>query len=94
MKKKKIFSLLLVATMTSSMLSACSSNSPNTTDDSTVETTETSESTEVTTKSPDELVTLTVLAGQSSTDAGIEDMIDVALAEKYPNIKLNWECVD
>ena len=42
----------------------------------------------------DEPVTLTVLAGQSTTDAGIEDMIDEALAEKYPNITLEWECVD
>ncbi|MCM1122046.1 MAG: extracellular solute-binding protein [Eubacterium sp.] len=39
-----------------------------------------------------EEVTLTVLAGQSTTDAGIEDMIDEALAEKYPNITLEWEC--
>ncbi|CUX35792.1 Multiple sugar-binding protein precursor [Clostridium sp. C105KSO13] len=39
-------------------------------------------------------VTLTVLAGQSTTDAGIEDMIDEVLAEKYPNITLEWECVD
>jgi ABC-type sugar transport system, periplasmic component len=38
-------------------------------------------------------VTLKVLAGQSTTDAGIEDMIDKALAKKYPNIKLEWECV-
>jgi len=42
----------------------------------------------------EEPVTLTVLAGQSTTDAGIEDMIDEALAEKYPNITLEWECVD
>ena len=41
-----------------------------------------------------EPVTLTVLAGQSTTDAGIEDMIDEALAEKYPWITLEWECVD
>ncbi len=41
-----------------------------------------------------EEVTLTVLAGQSTTDAGIEDMIDEALAEKYPEITLEWECVD
>ena len=39
-------------------------------------------------------VTLTVLAGQSTTDAGIEDMIDEALAEKYPEVTLEWECVD
>ena len=42
----------------------------------------------------DEPVTLTILAGQSSTDAGIEDMIDEAMAEKYPNVTLEWECVD
>lgn len=45
-------------------------------------------------KADDEPVTLTVLAGQSTTDAGIEDMIDEALAEKYLNITLEWECVD
>ena len=32
----------------------------------------------------EEQVTLTILAGQSTTDAGIEDMIDEAMAEKYP----------
>ena len=42
----------------------------------------------------DEPVTLTILAGQSTTDAGIEDLIDEAMAEKYPNITLEWECVD
>lgn len=41
-----------------------------------------------------EPVTLTILAGQSTTDAGIEDMIDEALAEQYPHITLEWECVD
>ena len=41
-----------------------------------------------------EEITLRVLAGQSTTDAGIEDMIDEALARKYPEIKLEWECVD
>lgn len=41
-----------------------------------------------------EEVTLTVLAGQSTTDAGIEDMIDEALATAYPNITLEWETVD
>jgi ABC-type glycerol-3-phosphate transport system substrate-binding protein len=39
-------------------------------------------------------ITLRVLAGQSTTDAGIEDMIDEALAKVYPNIHLEWECVD
>ena len=41
-----------------------------------------------------EKVVLKVLAGQSTTDAGVEDMIDEALAKKYPNITLEWECVD
>ncbi|MDR2646174.1 MAG: hypothetical protein LBC04_03315, partial [Holosporaceae bacterium] len=39
-------------------------------------------------------ITLKVLAGQSTTDAGIEKMIDEAVAKKYPEIKLEWECVD
>lgn len=42
----------------------------------------------------EETITLRVLAGQSTTDAGIETMIDEALAAVYPNIKLEWECVD
>lgn len=41
----------------------------------------------------DEIV-LQVLAGQSTSDAGIEDMIDDFLAEEFPNVKLEWECVD
>lgn len=39
-------------------------------------------------------IIITVLAGQSTSDAGIEDMIDEALAEKFPNVQLEWECVD
>ena len=42
----------------------------------------------------EEQVTLTILAGQSTTDAGIEDMIDEAMAEKYPEVTREWECVD
>lgn len=37
---------------------------------------------------------ITVLAGQSTSDAGVEDMIDEMAAEKFPEIKLEWECVD
>lgn len=37
---------------------------------------------------------LKVLAGQSTTDAGIEKLIDAAVAAKYPDIKLQWETVD
>ena len=42
----------------------------------------------------EEVILLTVLAGQSTSDAGIEDMIDEVLAEEFPNVKLQWECVD
>ena len=37
--------------------------------------------------------TLRILDGQSTTDAGMEKIIDAALAAKYPNIKLDWEIV-
>lgn len=40
-----------------------------------------------------EKVTLTVLAGLSTTDAGIEDMIDELVEEYYPEIDLEWEIV-
>jgi ABC-type glycerol-3-phosphate transport system substrate-binding protein len=39
-------------------------------------------------------ITLTVLAGQSTSDAGIEDMINEMLKKKCPDIELEWECVD
>lgn len=39
-------------------------------------------------------VTISVLAGQSTSDAGIEDMIDEWLKEEYPEVELEWECVD
>jgi ABC-type glycerol-3-phosphate transport system substrate-binding protein len=38
-------------------------------------------------------VTVKVLDGQSTTDAGMEKIIDAAVAAKYPNIKLEWEIV-
>lgn len=41
----------------------------------------------------DEPVTITILAGQSTTDTGTEDMISEAVAKVYPNITLEWECV-
>ena len=37
--------------------------------------------------------TLRILDGQSTTDAGMEKIIDAALAAKYPSIKLDWEIV-
>lgn len=42
----------------------------------------------------DQKVTLRVFAGQSTTDAGLEDIVKKAVAAKYPNITLQWEGVD
>lgn len=85
----------MVSALTVSMLTACGdagSVKETNTEEQAKETTavETSEAAE----GDEEDVTLTVLAGQSTTDAGIEDMIDEALAKKYPGITLEWECVD
>lgn len=41
-----------------------------------------------------ENIVITILAGQSTSDAGVEDMIDAALEEQFPNVKLEWSCVD
>lgn len=100
--KRKVVSMMLVCATMTAMLAGCgnSGNEPtaNNTDSKTEETKdkaeETKKSDDKTKSSSDEEVTLTVLAGQSTTDAGIEDMIDEALEEKYPNITLEWECVD
>jgi len=82
--KRKLMSMLMASTMVASLFVGCGSQG--------TETSATSGSGDTAVAS-DEPVTLTVLAGQSTTDAGIEDMIDEALAEKYPNITLEWECV-
>jgi ABC-type glycerol-3-phosphate transport system substrate-binding protein len=37
--------------------------------------------------------TVRILDGQSTTDAGIEKIIDAAVAARYPGIKLDWEIV-
>ena len=87
--KKKVVSIFLMATMAAGMLAGCGSSGDGASDSSTKK-----EDTADASGDSDEAVTLTVLAGQSTTDAGIEDMIDEALAEKYPNITLEWECVD
>ena len=78
MKKKRIVSGLVMTGMLAGMLAGCGGGDSAGTDSA----------------SGEEQITLRVLAGQSNTDAGIEDMIDEALAKKYPNIKLEWECVD
>lgn len=102
MKKKSILSLFLATSMTAALLAGCGNSGAPAEDAQTAETeTEapTAESTDeeaepAAESSSDEAVTLTVLAGQSTTDAGIEDMIDEALAAKYPEVTLEWECVD
>ena len=89
MNKKRVLTALLAGAMAVSMFAGCNNNGGT---PSSSESTE-SNATESLAESQ-EPVTLTVLAGQSTTDAGIEDMIDEALAEKYPEITLEWECVD
>lgn len=80
MKFKKAASIFLVAAMSMSLLAGCNSKGGEKKSEGGGD--------------QDENVTLTVLAGQSTTDAGIEDMIDEALAKKYPEVTLEWECVD
>lgn len=102
--KRKVVSVMLAAAMVAGMLTGCGGddtakqpeeNTGEETPDAGEEETAENEGQEETSEaSDDEPVTLTVLAGQSTTDAGIEDMIDEALAAKYPNITLEWECVD
>lgn len=104
--KKKLLCMILSTAMVAAVLSGCGNSeaeapaATGTADEAeeqteapTAEEAET-EQTEAPVADTGEPVTLTVLAGQSTTDAGIEDMIDEALAEAYPNITLEWECVD
>ena len=92
MKFKKLLVLLVAFVMIVSFITGCGGSKETDQKDVSSEkgTTDTGSSGEP----KDEQITLSVLAGQSTTDAGIEDMIDEALAAKYPNIKLEWECVD
>ena len=106
--KKKLLSVVLSTAMIAAVLSGCGGSgetqAPADTQESAPAQSEESapaaeEEAETEAEAPaaeasGEEVTLTVLAGQSTTDAGIEDMIDEALAKKYPNITLEWECVD
>lgn len=100
MKRKYVLGLLTVAAA-SCVLTGCKGSGGGTEGETTAAATEKAEQTEAPAKETaapgdgaDGKVTLSVLAGQSTTDAGIEDMIDEALAKKYPNITLEWECVD
>ena len=103
--KKKVLSLILCATMMAGLLAGCGSGSTSetaATETTTEETTEeaSAETTQETTEAAsdvadigDEPITITILAGQSTTDTGTEDMITEAVAKVYPNITLEWECV-
>lgn len=106
--KKKLLSVMLSVAMITTILAGCGGKETEDTSASTQvpESEENEQSSEADAPEAEEEepaesstdagepVTLTVLAGQSTTDAGIEDMIDEALAEAYPNITLEWECVD
>lgn len=96
--KKKVLSMILCTTMLTTVLVGCGQGSAAETKPVAQPAEESAEVKEEApaqeTAAADEKVTLTVLAGQSTTDAGIEDLIDEALAEQYPNITLEWECVD
>lgn len=92
--RRKVVSAMLLLSMMAGLFAGCGSSTSESTGGNT--STAKEEGTEAS-DSPDDAgdeVTLTVLAGQSTTDAGIEDMIDEALAEKYPEVTLEWECVD
>lgn len=39
-------------------------------------------------------VTIQILAGQSTSDAGSEEMIGQVLREKFPEVDFQWTCVD
>ena len=84
----KVMAALLVAVMIAALLAGCGSKEAST------DITQQRQAVSGQTQDGSGQVTLRVLAGQSTTDAGIEKMIDAALAKKYPNIKLEWECVD
>lgn len=96
MTTKRLLVVLMVMAMMFSVLAGCGGAANN--EPAAASTTESAAaSTSASTAAApaeDKPITLSVLAGQSTTDAGVEDMIDKALAAKYPNIKLEWECVD
>ncbi len=87
---KKLFAVLMAMCMLLTVLAGCGASEPAATEAPAAAT----EAPAAQAPAEAEPVTLTILAGQSTTDAGIEDMIDAALAEKYPHVTLEWECVD
>lgn len=93
MKFKKFTVFLLVSALLISVLSGCGGTEKSKSNDAETASTQQSQDSEQSGNQEEKEITLSVLAGQSTTDAGIEDMIDAALAKKYPNIKLEWECI-
>ena len=104
--KKKLLGLLLCGAMVTGLLTGCggdgeASKTGGTAEESSTESDtakpdavkETGSETAGTVGIGDEPITITVLAGQSTTDTGTEDMITEAVAKIYPNITLEWECV-
>lgn len=91
--KKKVFLLFVAFVLCFAMLAGCASSTPS--QSGSVESAEASSEAAGSADAPqsDEPVTLRILAGQSTTDAGIEELITEAVAKKYPNITLEWECV-
>lgn len=92
--KKKVISVILTAMMAALAVAGCGQSAAEGAPTEGTSTEVAEDKGEATAVDSEEPVTLTVLAGQSTTDAGIEDMIDAALAGQYPNITLEWECVD
>lgn len=99
--KKKMVSVLLSAAMVMSLLAGCGSTGAAAEEtgapaqDAPKEEAkqEAEEEKETAAGIGEEPITITILAGQSTTDAGTEDMITEAVAAVYPNITLEWECV-
>ena len=100
MKMRKLLALCLAVVMCFAVLAACDSDTPPAPPDTpapapTPDTpTPAPPAPPPDIQAPTENVTLRILAGQSTTDAGIERMIDAAMARNYPNITLEWELVD
>ena len=92
--KRKILSALLIASMMATMCAGCGSDSTSSSSSSDGDGSEVAQQSDDADDWTQQDITLQVLWGQSTTDAGVEDMIDEALAEEYPNLTIEWECVD
>lgn len=103
--KRKVLSVLMASALATSVLAGCGSaaeSAPAATETEQAPATETAAETSTETADTAEAagdwtqedITLHVLWGQSTTDTGSEDMIDEALAKVYPNLTIEWECVD